>query len=382
MHSPFLHAGSIFWKRKPIHLTFFVTRKCNLECPYCFYLKSAGDGTPGAPDELSLDEIGRISASLGRMLWIAFSGGEPYLRDDLAEIVRVFYRQNAPAIMLLPTNGSLPDLIERRTEEILRECGNAVVVVKLSLDGIGESHDALRRGRDSFEKTMETYSRLGRLFARHPNFELGINTVFSAANEDRMDEIIEFVRGLDHVRTHTISMVRGDLADETYLRADPRKYERAVDQLAENMRRGRSPRYRFRGGRVKAAQDILQRRLIHRTAVEKRRVVPCYAGRLNVVLTETGDVSPCEILTEGLGNVRDYGYNVRRVLRSERAMNAIRAIREGRCRCTHECNFITNILFNPRLYPALLGEYLRLSAGGPADSYSCRGAAEQPVLRP
>ena len=116
---------------------------------------------------------------------------------------------------------------------------------------------------------------------------------------------------------------------------------------------------------MKAAQDILQRRLIHRTAVEKRRVVPCYAGRLNVVLTETGDVSPCEILTESLGNVRDYGYNVRRVLRSERAMKAIRAIREGRCRCTHECNFITNILFNPRLYPALLGEYLRLSAGGP-----------------
>lgn len=382
MHSPFRHAGSIFWKRKPIHLTFFVTRKCNLECPYCFYLKSAEDGTRGVPDELSLDEIRQVSASLGRMLWIAFSGGEPYLRDDLAEIARVFYRQNAPAIMLLPTNGSLPDLIERRTEEILRECEEAVVVVKLSLDGIGSSHDALRRGRDSFEKTMETYGRLGRLLPRHPNFELGINTVFSAANEDRMDEIIDFVRGLDHVRTHTISMVRGDLADETYLRADSRKYERAVEKLAENMRRGKSPYYKFRGGRVKAAQDILQRRLIHRTAVKKRRIVPCYAGRLNIVLTETGDVSPCEILTESLGNVRDYGYDVRRVLRSERAGKAVRAIREGRCACTHECNFITNILFNPRLYPALLGEYVRLGGGSRADLHSCRGAAEQPVLRP
>ncbi len=370
MHSPLRHAGSIFRKGRPIHLTFFVTRKCNLTCPFCFYLKSKEEETPGASEELSLDEIRRVSASLGRMLWIAFSGGEPFLRDDLAEIGRVFYEQNEPAVILLPTNGSLPELIEEKTERILRECPDSVVVAKLSLDGIGEAHDALRQGRDSFSKTMETCERLGRLIARYPNFDLGINTVFSAANEDRMDEIVEFVRGLEHVKTHTISMVRGDLADESFLRADVRKYERASSRLAENMRDGSSPHYRFRGGRLKAAQDILQRRLIHRTAVEKRRVVPCWAGRLNVVLSETGEVFPCEILTESLGNVRDYGYDVRRVLRSERAGNAVRAIREGRCHCTHECNFIMNILFNARLYPALFGEYLRLGGG------------ERSVLRP
>jgi hypothetical protein len=186
--------------------------------------------------------------------------------------------------MLLPTNGSLPDLIERRTER--SQSAGTPSSSWLSSTGLG-SRTTPPPGPNSFEKTMEPTAGSG--------CSLGIELRavdqyrLLRGERDRMDEIIEFVRGLDHVRTHTISMVRGDLADETYLRADPRKYERAVDQLAENMRRGRSPRYRFRGGRVKAAQDLLQRRLIHRTAVEKRRVVPRYAGRLNVVLTETGD---------------------------------------------------------------------------------------------
>jgi len=32
----------------------------------------------------------------------------------------------------------------------------------------------------------------------------------------------------------------------------------------------------------------------------------------------------------------------------------------SRCHCTHECYFMTNILFNPRLYPSLMKEYLLL----------------------
>ena len=102
------------------------------------------------------------------------------------------------------------------------------------------------------------------------------------------------------------------------------------------------------------------RRLIQRTLRERRYLTPCYAGRLNLVLTESGEVYPCEILTESLGNIREHAYDMRRILRSEKAGTTVRAIRADRCHCTHECNFITNILFNPRWYPALAREYLRL----------------------
>lgn len=359
-HSPFRHIGSIIRKKDPIHLTFFVTRRCNARCPFCFYLQSVSPPSKQGP-ELSLDEIERMSRSLGPLLWLALSGGEIYLREDLVEISRVFYRNNRPAIMLFPTNGLLPGVIRDRTERILEQCPKSVVVVKLSLDELGPAHDDLRNTPGSFERTMETYRALGELLDRYPNFELGVNTVFCAGNQDRMDGIIDFVKGLPNIKTHTISLVRGHLADEQHKQVDLRKYLRAAASLEKNFRDGSAPTYRFRGARIKAAQDVLQRRLIHRTVSEQAAVIPCYAGRLNVVITETGEVYPCEILDRGLGNVRDHDYNVKGVLGSAGARAVLEGIRRNGCFCTHECNFMMNILFNPRLYPALALEYLRHS---------------------
>jgi hypothetical protein len=36
------------------------------------------------------------------------------------------------------------------------------------------------------------------------------------------------------------------------------------------------------------------------------------------------------------------------------------SIRNNECYCTHECYFMTNILFNLHMYPALMREYLQL----------------------
>jgi len=359
MYSPFRHVQDIIWKRRPIQLTFFVTRRCNAGCPFCFALRSlepAGNGSP----ELSIGEIRRISASLGPLLWLAFSGGEIFLRSDLADIASIFYRTNRPAIMLFPTNGLLPEVIRDTVEKVLQTCPKSIIVAKLSLDGLGPDHDTLRNTPGSFERTMETYRLLEGFVDDYPQFELGVNTVFCSKNQDRMDAIIDFVASLDKVTTHTLSLVRGDLVNEQYKNVDHEKYRRAIERLAKDLQGGAARTYRFRGGRLKAAQDILQRRLIYRTVQEQRRTIPCYAGRLNLVLRENGDVYPCEILQERFGNVRDYDHDLQQVMQSEEARKIIASIRAKKCSCTHECYFMTNILFNPRLYPALAREYLRL----------------------
>ncbi|MBW2465878.1 MAG: radical SAM protein, partial [Deltaproteobacteria bacterium] len=79
-YSPFRHLDSILWKRNPIQLTFFLTRRCNARCPFCFYI-SKQDAAVSASTELSIDEIERIAPQLGRLLWLAFSGGEIFLRS-------------------------------------------------------------------------------------------------------------------------------------------------------------------------------------------------------------------------------------------------------------------------------------------------------------
>jgi MoaA/NifB/PqqE/SkfB family radical SAM enzyme len=358
MYSPFRHIGSILGEKRPIHLTFFLTRRCNAQCPFCFYLKT--DKNTKHEPELSLDEIEKISRSMGTLLWLAFSGGEIYLRDDLVEISGIFYRNNKPAVMLFPTNGLLPELIKDRTERILKQCPKSIVAVKLSMDGLYHEHDALRNTPGSFEKTLATYDLLKGLLDTYPNFELGINTVFCSENQDRMDPIIDFVNSLNSIKTHTISLVRGNLEKSGFKDVDYIKYNHAIERLENNLKQNISSIYRFRGAKIKAAQDILQRRLINRTTLEQKRLIPCYAGRLNLVLTESGDVFPCEILSESFGNVKDFDYDMKKAVRSDKAKKIIASIMDKSCYCTHECYFMTNILFNPMLYPALAREYIQL----------------------
>ncbi len=362
-YSLFRHIDSVFWKRQPIQLTFFLTRRCNARCPFCFYLSTDAVQRDDVP-ELSLLEIEKMASSLGRLLWLAFSGGEIFLRDDLVDVVKVFYRRNRPAIILLPTNGLLPDVIYRKTSAILASCPKSVVTVKLSLDGPGPLHDSLRGVAGAFAKTHETYQLLAGLAAKYDNFELGMNTVFCAANQDSMEEIIAHVNKLDGIKTHTVSLIRGDVRDSDLKNVDLQKYRQTISMLEANLKSRQAARYRFRGARLKSAQDIVQRRLIHQVRVERRQVVPCYAGQLTLVVTETGDVYPCESFARKLGNIREAGCDLRQILRSGPATEAVAAIQKDGCFCTHECYMMMNILFNARIYPALLKEFLALKGGG------------------
>lgn len=350
--------GSVFWKRKPVHLTFFLTRRCNAECSFCFYLSD--DNLSGEDrSEMSLDEIRRVSLSMGRLLWLAFSGGELFLRDDLVEIAKVFYEKNRPAIMLFPTNGLMTEVIRKKTEGILQCCTESTIAVKLSMEGTERVHDSIR-GKGSFSRTMKTYEALGELLDIYPNFELGVNTVFCSANQDDMDDIIEFVKGMDRVKTHTVSLVRGAVSDPGLKDINIEKYRSTIDKLAANLKNRESCIYRFKGAKLKAAQDNIQRGLIYETLLRKKQVLPCYAGKLNLVFTETGDVYPCESFTMKLGNLRDSGYDVQKILKSQKSRSIIKSIRDNACFCTHECYLMTNILFNPRMYPKLLKEYWQL----------------------
>lgn len=358
-YSPLRHISSVFWKHDPVQFTFFLTRKCNARCPFCFYL-SRKNGPP--EPELTLDEIRKVSDSLGRLLWLAFSGGEVYLRKDLVEITATFYERNKPAIILLSTNGLLPNTIQEQTEAILKHCTKSTVAVKLSLDGPEEVHDRLRGVPGAFHKTLETYEKLRPLLDRYRNFELGINSVFCSANQGSMDELIMFVHGLKGIRTHTVSLVRGDVADEGLKHVDIDTYRRTIEKLESNLKAHPFARYRFPGARLKAAQDVLQRRLIHDTMQKKRRMIPCYAGKLTLVLTEAGDLYPCESFAQKMGNVREWGYDIKKLFAGNDAQAALHAVKHSGCFCTHECYMMMNILFNARLHPAMLKEYLQLSS--------------------
>jgi radical SAM protein with 4Fe4S-binding SPASM domain len=359
--SPFRHLGSIIWKNRPIQFTFFLTRRCNAKCPFCFYISKKNQAASPA-NELSLAEIEKLAPQLGKLLWLAFSGGEIFLRSDLVEITKLFYRVNQPAIILLPTNGLLQDTIMHSVETILQACPKSSIVVKLSLDGPKPLHDELRGVSGAYQKTLETCGALAKLVDRYENFELGINTVFCQANQDDIEDIIDLVQTMPWVKTHTVSLIRGEVFRDDLKQVDLKKYKKVIARLESDLKKRLASVYRFRGAKLKAAQDILQRRLIYEAVQETKRSTPCYAGKLNLVLTETGDLYPCEDFSDQMkfGNIRESNYDLQHLLKGNRGRKILARIHDKKCHCTHECYFMTNILFNPSRYPALLKEYLQL----------------------
>src|SRR5437016_13141530 len=73
-------------------------------------------------DDLTYEEIDRISQTAPpfRKLWL--SGGEPFLREELAEIVAMFVRRNGVRNVNLPTNGLLPEKLFPAMDRMLALC--------------------------------------------------------------------------------------------------------------------------------------------------------------------------------------------------------------------------------------------------------------------
>jgi len=88
------YAKNIFIKKcaSPIYLIFFVTEICNARCKHCF--GNFSNEKEKAKEELSLEEINKISKNMDNLLYLLPTGGEPFLREDLPDIINVFYRNN------------------------------------------------------------------------------------------------------------------------------------------------------------------------------------------------------------------------------------------------------------------------------------------------
>ena len=76
------HVPKLIFKnnRMPVQLTFFVTTHCNASCPHCFY---AAELNNPKKQDLSLEEVEKISKSMDDLLLLYIGGGEPFLRTDL-----------------------------------------------------------------------------------------------------------------------------------------------------------------------------------------------------------------------------------------------------------------------------------------------------------
>ena len=328
----------------PVQLVFFVTSKCNLHCEHCFYLPYLNK----AKNELTLDEIEKISKSMSDLLWVALTGGEPLLRKDLDQVVEIFYRRNRTRKFTITTNGILKDASIELLERVLKKIPKAQLMVYFSIDGLPETHDKIRRVQNGFDKTVTTLQAAKELKQKYPNLFVSTITTCTAHNQYEMAPLANKI--LDEIKPDNmvVNLVRGELEDPSLKNLDISNYHQFINIQQDAIRSGRLGYFKFFGKKLLLAKEARQKEIITDVFVNNRFVTPCYAGQLSAVLYETGEVAPCEILSVRYGNVRNYNYDFRKLWEVSTNRTHAQNIIKDKCFCTYECALTTNILFNPK----------------------------------
>lgn len=353
------HGKRIFFKKgaMPLYLIHFVTERCNAKCLHCL-----GNFTSTTKhEELSLEEIERISKSLGQLFFLLPTGGEPTLRKDLPEIIRIYYKNNSLRKVGMPTNGSLTGEAVKIITKILEIGDDIHLGVDISLDGIGEDHDRIRNFPGLFQRATATYKELKKLEKEYKNFNVCIEITVSGFNQDKLHEIYDYFLNELKIDNLLVRLVRGSPRDPAAKNVDIDKFEAFTRRLDVDLIRKRLIGYsNFPMSSFVMARDLFGRRLMIKQVRENKYQIPCYAGNLAAVLRSNGDVYPCELLDEKYGNIRECNYDFRKLWLSESADKIRNHITKSRCFCTHECFQTNNILFNPLLLPKIFKEWIRL----------------------
>ena len=324
--------------------THFVTSVCNARCAHCFYPINAGK------NELTLEEIEKLTRTLPPIRLLLIGGGEPFLRRDLPEIIRLYFERTGFFTCSIPTNGFGPEEIAAATERICGFSPDLSFGVTVSIDGFREYHDHVRRVPGLYDRAVETLTTLLALARRTPNLTVGVTTVFMRDNQKEFEAFCDFVYETYRPHQHSVNLIRG----EAY---DPSLKDNLDVDLYSSICRKQDARYPigevrtgWRGVRTRARREVNRRRseYIARQARGGEFEQFCLAGEREYILSEDGFVFGCELIGKPLGNVREAGLDFSKIRESEAAGKFVDEKHRILCRCTHECNTRTMLLFDRR----------------------------------
>ena len=335
----------LFWiKRKSgkRSLFLFVTNKCNYSCIHCFL----GKTTKAKEKELTVSEIEKTYASLRKKInRVCITGGEPFLRKDIAKICGIFQGNSFVKLIFINTNGSAPDLIENKAKEILLNAPKKqTVIVTVSLDGLEEIHNKIRGKNDAFKNAVKSILLLKRLEKDNPNFRTRVLFTLMEINYKDFYSLFDFVErdlgaifGFNWFRDGRAHGVDQNLIFE------PMPMEN--DNLCRLPSVGRCEEIKV--FLLKNQKQNLEERLVDKYTLKilknKKFLFPCVAPELNLVIYANGDISFCESV-KPFHNIRNFNYDLKKILKSEKWKKYTLAVKK--CFCIHPCVLITSLQGN------------------------------------
>ncbi|MBS3151728.1 radical SAM protein [Candidatus Woesearchaeota archaeon] len=352
--------NSYVLKKEPISLIHFVTNRCNARCKHCFIDFDHPDVFKG---ELSLEEIEKLTKSFGRsMLNVNLTGGEPFLRKDFFEIVKLYFNNANIKSVYITTNGMFTKLTKDFLDKFIASRINGNMIISFSIDNFEQQHDENRRVKGLYQNTLRTYELVKSY--NKPNIMANIAITVTDHNYDKVIDLYHYLKNEKGVNSFTAIAMREEGVikniDPEIKKRIYETYIKLTSLIQEDMLKRETKGYKDGlQGTLLNAKNMIMYKNIADTYMRPKYISHCPAGALFGVIWANGIVYPCEILNKPLGNLRDYGMNFMELWKNEQTKDVKKFIKDTDCNCTFECAWAINIISNKKYIPPLIANSIR-----------------------
>lgn len=271
---------------KPVFINYLCTFKCNARCKMCNIWDIYRKDKSGLVNEISAEELSEIlkrnKAFLSDVRHVGITGGDPLMKRDIVDFVRVFRGHLPNAAIGMQTNGLAPKRLEKLLIEILDFYPEFSLAV--SIDGVGKIHDETRGIPGAFESALESI-RVAR--------KLGIKRIttgmtLTSINAHQIKEVAALAKSLGT----EFSCFMAEECDYfnnkgigNSLTPDQKK------QVISDLKTNTSYHYYM---------DKMRRGI----ELGEKRSLRCYSGHTSLVWDPYGNVKPCILRSEMFGNLK------------------------------------------------------------------------------
>ena len=295
---------------KKLNGTVIVTYRCNARCKMCNRYKA-----PSKPEEeISIETIKKLP----KMYFTNITGGEPFIREDLPDIVRELYKKSDRIV--ISTNGFFIDRIIKLCEEFPN------VGIRISIEGLEETNNEIRGLEDGYNKGYSTLKKLVEM--KHPDVGFGMTVQDANAKDlvalyEKSNELnMEFATASLHNSFYFVE-AKNIIKDRMMV---AKEFEKLVNRLLES----NSPKKWFRA--------YFNHGLINYIFSQKR-LLPCDMSFDTFFIDPYGDVMPCNGTKdkEVMGNLNNQTWD--ELWNSESAENVRKKVRH----CDRNCWMIGSV---------------------------------------
>lgn len=285
--------------QNPIDCVLGITYNCNSRCKMCDIWKIKDF------PEIAPEEYMKLPTTLRD---INISGGEPFLRVDIVDIIRVIVERVPQARIVISTNGFMPALIESQMKKILEIKPD--IGVSISVDGYEDMHEQIRGIPDAWKKDMDTLERLQKLGMK--NLRLGFTILpenvqdFGKVYDETRRRGIEFTHAFAQSSEHYFGGIQVDNHPDVAKLKEQYSYVMNRELQSWNLKRW--ARSYFAYG-------------LYRFSMEREQVLSNDPGNRFFYMDARGMVYPSVVHGYGMGNIQNYE-KWEDLWKSERAENA------------------------------------------------------------